>query len=87
MESSRFFKTILFTNVNRKGQFGLPSLFNVFNVGFYYLILSYIKSAISLFEIYCKIYVLYHKDRKRILHIEIPLIFEVLEQSSISSIN
>lgn len=87
MESSRFFKTILFTNVNRRGQIALPSIFNVFNIGFYYLILSYIKSAISLFEIYCKIYVLYHKDRKRILHVEIPLIFEVLEQSSISSIN
>jgi hypothetical protein len=87
LESKRFFTSILLLNLNRKGYHGLPSIFNVFNLGFYHLLISYFKTGITLFETYCKIYVLYHKDRKRIMNIEFPIIWKLLDQSPISSIN
>lgn len=87
VESIRFLTTIWFINLNRKGIYSLPAVFNFLNLGFYSLLISYIKSGISLIELYCKIYVLYHKDRKRIMNIEFPMILKILDENLISSVS
>lgn len=82
-----FSKWIWLSNVTRKGYNSVPSVFNIFNLGFYHLLISYIKDGIRLIETYCKIYsyIWYESDQRSRIAM-LPTLIESMDLVSITSI-
>lgn len=81
-----FFKWIWFINLTRRGYNSVPSVFNIFNIGFWVLVIKYIKAYLDLIQFDCKLYVMRTKE-VRIEKQELYPLTKMLDMMSIVSIN
>jgi hypothetical protein len=75
-------------NLTRSGYHSFPSFLNFLNLGFWLLIFKYMKDAISLIELHCKIYCFdYYSNDQRAKFAKLPDIIRALDLVSIASID
>jgi hypothetical protein len=88
VETKTFLTRVWVMNLTRSGYHSLPSFLNFLNLGFWLLIFKYIKDAISLIELHCKIYCFdYYSNDQRAKFAKLPDIIRALDFVSIASID